>query len=139
MRRFLALAIVALAPLLGAGCGSDSIADPRQAVAGSYALTSFDGKQLPATIVAGDPQVDVVSDELILTSTGSFTENTTLRVIEGGVTSTEAFADLGTYTVSGSTLTFRFSSDNSTGTATVVGDGLSITSSDGHTLAYARR
>ena len=138
MRRFLALAIVALAPLLGAGCGSDSITDPRQAVAGSYALMSFDGKQLPATILAGDPQVDVVSDELMLTSSGSFTQNTTFRVTESGVTSTQAVADVGTYTVSGSTVTFRFSADNFTGTATVLADGLSITS-EGHTLTYAKR
>ena len=129
MRRFIALAALLLAPVVLSGCGSDSgIEEPGPSVVGVYALTSFDGAPLPVTLIAGDPKLEVVSDEITLAAGGAFTQATSLRWTEGGVASTQSHVEIGTYTASGSTLSFRFSSDNSTGSATVSGRNFTIVS-----------
>ena len=138
MRRFIALAALLLAPVVLSGCGSDSgIEEPGPSVVGTYALASINGSPLPVTLIAGDPKLEVLSDEITFAPRGTFTQATSLRWTEGGVASTESHVEIGTYTVSGSTLSFRFSSDNSTGSATVSGSGFAIVS-DGSTLIYVR-
>ena len=135
MRRLIALALLLFAPIVVEGCGSDSTA-PAQTLDGTFALSSVDGASLPFTLVDGDPKLELLSDELAFTG-GNFTQHTSFRYTEGGVSSTDDNVELGTYTISGSTLVFRFPSDNSTASATVGGATITV-HVDGHAFVYTK-
>jgi hypothetical protein len=140
MRRFIApiaLALLAFAPFVVEGCHSDSIGDPAQSVVGTYSLASVDGAPIPFTLIPGDPKVEVVSDEINLASGGTFIQRTSFRVTRSGMVTTQDQLESGTYMVSGSTLSFRFSSDNSTVRATLAGSTFTI-GDGGHALVYVR-
>ncbi len=62
---------------------------------------------------------------------------TTFRVTEGSNVFPESIPDGGTYTVNGSTLTFRYDSDGSSDIATVTGDTMTL-DDIGLTFVYRR-
>lgn len=135
MRRLIALALFLFAPIVVEGCGSDSTA-PAQTLDGVFALTSVDGAVLPFTLVDGDPKLELLGDELSFLG-GNFTQHTSFRVTEGSVSSTDDNVELGTYSINGSTLVFRFSGDNSTTSATLNGTTITV-HVDGHAFVYAK-
>lgn len=135
MRRLIALALLLFAPIVVEGCGSDSTA-PAPSLEGAFALASVDGAALPFTLVDGDPKLELLGDDLLLSS-GGFTQHTIFRYTEGGVPSTDDNVEVGTYTYSGSTVTFHFNSDNSTASATVSGSTITVRV-DGHAFVYTR-
>ncbi|HET7187509.1 MAG TPA: hypothetical protein VFI52_05115 [Gemmatimonadaceae bacterium] len=135
MRRLVALALLLFAPIVVEGCGSDSTA-PAQTLDGAFALSSVDGAPLPYTLVEGDPKLELLSDELSFIG-GNFTQHTSFLYTEGGVSSMEDNVELGTYTLSGSTLVFRFPSDNSTASATLSGTTITV-HVDGHAFVYTK-
>jgi hypothetical protein len=138
MRRLIALTALILAPVMVAGCGADGGVEPGRSVVGTYVLTSFDGGPPPITLAEeGELKLELIGDQLELAPGGTFTQRTTFRFTDAGVPSMEGHVEIGTYTVSGSTLTFRFASDGSTVSAGVSGDTLTITS-EGHTVVYVR-
>ena len=135
MRRLIALAFLLFAPIVVEACGSDSTA-PAASLDGAFALSSVDGAPLPFVLVDGDPKLELLGDDLLFSS-GSFTQHTTFRYTEGGVPLTDDNVEVGTYTLSGSSLTFHFNSDNSTASATVSGATITVRV-DGHAFVYTK-
>ena len=135
MRRLIALALLLFAPIVVEGCGSDSTA-PAQTLDGAFALSSVDGAALPFTLVDGDPKLELLGDELSFLG-GNFTQHTSFRYTEGGVSSMEDNVELGTYSINGSTLVFRFPSDNSTASATLSGTTITV-HVEGHVFVYTK-
>jgi hypothetical protein len=110
-----------LALMLATACGSsDTVTAPVvTSVAGTWTLTSVDGKPLPWVYQASDPTLEIPKLELIakqyvITSSGTFTTSYTLRGTElDGVVNTTTTSDAGTYTLAADTVRFIFPSDGS--------------------------
>ena len=137
MRRFIALLMLALGTVAATGCGSDGITDNSSSVLCTYRLESYDGTPPPVVLIAGDPKLEVLADQFVLASGGTFTQRTTFRFTNGGVVTLDESIETGTFTVSGSTVTIRLASDNSSTAATVSGRALTI-DFEGHRLVYSR-
>jgi hypothetical protein len=123
------LSAVLLAGLIA--CGGDSPTEPTQAsLAGTWSLTTINGSPLPYTIaLVGTDKVEVVSDVLNVSSNGTFTQLTSVRTTSNGQATTDNESDSGTYTISGTAVTFHFQSDGSTGTATWSGNTMTVAES----------
>jgi len=131
-------ALVAALLLVGAACGGDTAAGPGEAsITGSYTLRTINGQNLPyTTLSAGVNSAEVLSSSLSLNSDGTFREERSVRRTHAGVSVTEAEMKFGTYTSTGSGVTFR-----ATTGAEVSGTrgGGSITFvEDGFAFVYAR-
>ena len=137
MRRFIALLMLAFGTIAATGCGSDGITDSSLSVLGTYRLESYDGTPPPIVLIAGDPKLEVLADQFVLASGGAFTQRTSFRFTDGGVVTLDESIETGTYTVSGSTVTIKLTSDNSSTAATVAGRALTI-DFEGHRLVYLR-
>lgn len=102
--RRLAVMLFAAAPLLLAGCtdstGNDS------GVVGSYALTVFASRNVPASFsIDNFRSVDVFSGSLVLREDGSFTETTSVRFNQAGQPSVgDLLVTVGTFVTSGSNI-----------------------------------
>lgn len=107
-KRLLSLTAV----LLFAAC-DNSITDPFNAAVGTYQLTVYAGRSIPAsyTIQPGDPNYPqypngatfVVTDgQLVLNSNGTFVEtNNYVTTPTGGASQNSSFVSSGTWTLSG--------------------------------------
>jgi hypothetical protein len=62
---------------------------------------------------------------------------TTIKTTEGGQVTTETIPDAGTYTQTGTAVTFTFNSDGSSGTGTLNGNTVTV-ASQGFSLVYTR-
>ena len=137
MRRFIALVLLALAPVVATGCGSDNPNDPTASIAGTYTLLSVDGVALPITVLEGNPKIEVVRDDLTLASGGAVTRTVAFRFTQDGVPSTQSEVARGTFTVSGSTVSIRMADDPTIVTGAVSDRTITIVA-DGSTLIYQR-
>ena len=137
MRRIIALLMLVVGTVAATGCGSDSITDNTSSVIGTYRLESYDGAPPPVVLIAGDPKLEVLADQFVLASDGTFTQRTSFRLTEGQVVTLDEMIGTGRFTVSGSTVTITLASDDSSTAATVSGRALTITF-DGHRLVYYR-
>jgi hypothetical protein len=121
-RRLAALCTFALMGALTLACGSESATAPVvTSVAGTWRLTSVDGKGLPWVYSASDPKLELVTKQYVITSAGTFTTTYTLRGTElDGTVNTTTTNDAGTYTLANNAVTFVYNSDGSfvTGQAT---------------------
>jgi hypothetical protein len=114
----LLLGLTAAIPLLFAACTDNSIFNPMADAAGTYQLTVYAGKSMPASyqIQAGDPNFPqlpnggtfvVTSGNLILNSNGTFIEtNNYSCTATGGGTTTSNFVSSGTWTLNGTIFSF---------------------------------
>lgn len=104
-RPLLAIAVAAALATLAA-CGSDSTngTGPMD-VSGSYSLTTINGSALPFT-VPGTPEHTII----ITSATGTLGADHSYTIVgmgtEDGGDQSEVVADAGTYSISGSTVTF---------------------------------
>lgn len=98
---------------LAAACGSDSgtgTTPTVTSVAGTWKLTSVDGKALPYVYQAGNPatetpKLELIAKQYVLTSAGTYTSSYTLRGTEAdGTVNTTTANDAGNYTLSGNTV-----------------------------------
>ena len=137
MRRIIALLVLVMGAVAATGCGSDSITDNTSSVIGTYRLESYDGAPPPVVLIAGDPKLEVLADQFVLASGGTFTQRTSFRLTEGQVVTLDESIETGRFTVSGSTVTITLASDDSSTAATVSGRALTI-NFDGHRLVYYR-
>jgi len=136
MRRTLAIVCTAAAVFL-AGCGSDDSTSPTQAsVAGTWNLTTVNGASLPFTIQA-TPKIEVLSDQLVVSANGTFTESTQTRTTNGTSVTLQTVPDGGTYSLNGTAATFIFN-DGTTGAGTVTATGL-IVAFPGVSLSYQKQ
>lgn len=118
----LLLTLSAATPLLFAACTDNGIFNPLQDASGTYQLTVYAGKTLPATftIQAGDPNplfqqeapnggTFAVSDgTLVLQNNGAFVETNNYTVTPtGGSPNQHQFLANGTWTLSGTTFTLN--------------------------------
>ena len=101
-------ALVAALLLVGAACGGDSPTPPDEGpIAGSYTLRTINGQNLPyTTLSAGVNKAEVLSSSLSLNADGTFREERSVRRTHAGVAVSEAEMKFGTYTSTGSGVTF---------------------------------
>jgi hypothetical protein len=131
------LALAAL--ILAASCGGDSTAPTTVSVAGTWNLQTINGTALPYVLEqTGADKTEITSDVFNVASTGSFTQTTTVRFTQNGAVTTQSVADAGSYTVSGTAVNFTFNSDGSTGTGSLSGNTLTVTSS-GFAFVYKKQ
>jgi hypothetical protein len=67
-----------------------------------------------------------LNDQIIAASAGTFTETATARITDATGPFTVPFTDTGTWSLSGTTITFHFNSDGSSGTGTLNGNSFTI-------------
>ncbi len=136
MRRTLAIVCTAAAVFL-AGCGSDDSTSPTQAaVAGTWNLSTVNGASLPF-IIQTTPKIEVLSDQLVVSANGTFTESTQTRTTNGTAVTLETVPDGGTYSLNGTAATFIFN-DGTTGAGTLTATGL-IVAFPGVSLSYQKQ
>ena len=89
-----------------AGC-SDSTGPDTDDLVGSYDLITVDGAGLPVIVdQIGEDKAEITMGTVTLDEDGTFGDVTELRITEAGVVTTEVVSTQGTWTVSGSTVTF---------------------------------
>lgn len=130
---FLAFLCVTLA------CSSDSTGPTEASVAGTWTLQSINGTNLPFVFAqTGANKAEITADVLTVTSSGSFTQITTVRITENGQVTTQTVPDAGSYVLNGTNVTFQFQSDGSIGTGTVSGGTLTV-STPGFSYIYKKQ
>lgn len=137
MRSLLA-AVCTAATVVLAACGGDAGTPPMQAtLAGTWNLATVNGLPLPFTVQPANPKVEILSDQLILTAGGTFSQSIQARETSGGLVTTQQIEDGGTYVASGKTASFLFN-DGSSGTGTLDGNSLTVTDV-GYALVYRKQ
>lgn len=137
MRRVTALLALALSSVVACH-GSDTTA-PAASLAGTWNLTTVNGAPLPFTAQAANPKIEVLNDQIVGTAAGTFTENGSLRITDAtGAVSSQPIVDSGTWTGSGTAVSFRFDSDGSTGTGTITGNTFTV-AGNGYSNVYIKQ
>jgi hypothetical protein len=86
---------------------SDSTGPDTDDLVGSYDLITIDGASLPVIVdQIGEDKAEITMGTVTLDEDGTFGDATELRITEGGVVTTEVQSTQGTWTVSGSTVSF---------------------------------
>ena len=116
------VAISAAAPLLLASCSETGILDPFDDAAGTYQLTVFAGRSVPATFTFGPGETNsmpnggtfqVTGGTLVLYNNGTFTETNHYITTPAGESSQQTtFVSSGTYTVNGTAFSLSAPAQN---------------------------
>ena len=116
---------------LSLGCSSYDLTTPTQdSLAGTWNLTTVNGSPLPYMIPQfGTTKREVLADVLTITAPNTFTEVTTVRSTQNGITTTITVTDSGTYEFTSYTVTLSFQSSGSIGSGTLSGRKMSIITS----------
>jgi hypothetical protein len=132
--------IACLLLVVTAACGSDAPTQPTSAsVTGTWRLQTVNGTALPFVAAQiGSDKVELTSDVLTAVQSGSFTRMTQIRVTQNGQASTQSISDAGSYTLSGTAVTFTFDGDGSSGTGSISGNTLTV-AEDGFAYIYKRQ
>jgi hypothetical protein len=118
---------------------SDSTGPDTDDLVGSYDLITIDGASLPVIVdQIGEDKLEITMGTVTLDEDGTFGDATELRITEGGVVTTEVQSTQGTWTLSGSTVTFV--PNDGSGNYTMTWNGqLRLTQLfEGFTLVYER-
>jgi len=139
------LSLTAATPLLFAvACTDNGIFNPLADAAGTYQLTVYAGKTLPAhyVIQPGDPNYpnypngaafDVVDGTLVLNSNGTYSEtNNYVITPTGGSSSTSFFRSQGAWNLSGMDLTLSSQQEGRYVTGTLDVDTVNYQESNGN-------
>jgi hypothetical protein len=112
---------------LGGGCGSDRVTQPEE-LEGEYALETVNGTALPyLKSESASERVEVASGSLTLRSDRTYSGEIVERWTTGGNIQLFPETSAGTFTVSGSQLTFRENGSGLTYHGTIDGDRLRAT------------
>ena len=139
------LSLTAAAPLLfAAACTDNGIFNPLADAAGTYQLTVYAGKTLPAhyVIQPNDPNypsyqngatLDVTDGSLVLNSNGTYTEINNYVITPTGQSSvTQFFRSQGSWNLSGTDLTLSSQQENRYVTGTLDLDTVNYQESNGN-------
>lgn len=144
----LLLSLTAATPLLFSACTDNSIFNPLNDAAGTYQLTVYAGRSVPATytIQPGDPNYPeypngatfvVSGGSLVLNSNGTFTEtNNYVFTPTGQSSSQSAFVSSGTWTLNGTELTLSAPFQNNNPARNVTGTWTVDTVNDREIINY---
>jgi hypothetical protein len=124
-----------------AGCSEGKgPTDPAAGVSGSWRLQTVNGVSLPFTMSGnGAVKTELTGEVITLIAPSGVNCVTTFRVTDGAKISTESVPDAGSYTIDGSTVRIKWTSDGSVTTVTVAGDTMTdADSEDGLTFVYRR-
>ena len=115
------LAVTAAAPLLVVGCTDNGIFNPIQDASGTYQLTVFQGRSMPAHINYTDGStLDVTSGNIVLRNDGTFTEtNNYVATAAGQQPQNVSFVRNGQWTISGMDLTLFAPAQNNNPSVTI--------------------
>ncbi len=133
-RRLLAVGAMTSAALLS-GCDIDISDIFGDGVSGTYNLKTVNGKSLPAVIVevTGAYKLEITAGSVTLNEDNTFSASITFRETEGTTVTTQTETDSGTYSVSGSTITFTSPGTGSAFTGTLSGGTLTVTTREDDT------
>ena len=118
---------------------SDSTGPDTDNLVGSYDLITVDGASLPVIVdQIGEDKAEITMGTVTLSEDGTFGDVTELRITEGGEVTTEVVSTQGTWTVSGSTVSFV--PNDGSGSYSMTWDGqLRLTQLfQGFTLVYTK-
>lgn len=111
---------------------------PNSNLVGTWRLETVSGQPLPFILEQdATRKVELTGETITLVASGRQTMVTSFRVTEGGNVFLESIPAPGSYTVNGSTLLLTFDGDESTYTATVNGNTMTI-DDIGLTFVYRR-
>jgi hypothetical protein len=124
------LGLTAATPLLFAACTDNGIFNPMSNAAGTYQLTVYAGRSIPATFTV--PQGDanypngasfvVTGGDIVLNSNGAFVETNNILITPTGQASfRNDFISSGTWTLNGTALTLSAPAQNNTSARFVTG------------------
>ena len=135
MRRTLATAALALLTLAAGACGGDDDSTgPNGSIAGTYTLQTVNGSPPPITVFElGDDKIEVTGASVVINENGTFSATSTVRETDAGQVTTSSSVCSGTYTRSGSTVTFTEPDSNNED----CGGSYTGTWSNGNTLTIA--
>jgi hypothetical protein len=137
MRKLTALLAI-IASCVSLACKSGVTPPPDPSVTGTWNLTSINGASLPFTIQPANPKIELLNQQLIVASGGTFTQTGNVRLTDAGTVSTRPYADAGSWTLNGSAATFQFNSDGSAGTGTLSGNKF-IVGQSGYSFEYTKQ
>jgi hypothetical protein len=106
--------LAALSIAVTTACGGSSINPGDLSVAGTYQLRLYNQQALPYVSETPQGSITVAKGTLTVTDDGAWNYSLITKTVANGATTTDTTADAGTYTRSGSSLTFRSSSSNQT-------------------------
>ena len=108
MRRTLATAALALLTLASGACGGDDDSTgPNGSIAGTYTLQTINGDPPPVTLLEFDTyKIEVTGASIVLNTNNTFSATSAFRETDDGQVTTSNSVCAGTYTRSGSTVTF---------------------------------
>ena len=108
MRRILATAALALLTFAASACGGDDDpSGPNGSIAGTYTLRTVNGSPPPVTLLEfQDFKVEVTAASIVMNANNTFSATSTFRETDAGVVTTSTSVCSGTYSLSGSTVTF---------------------------------
>jgi hypothetical protein len=127
-----------LALTFAAACGSDATTEAAVTLDGNYSLQSVNGAALPYNLgtLSNGARLEVTNETLVIAN-GTYTATTTIRTTLNGTSTNETDQDKGTVSSSGSTVTFKSTTDASITTGTLSAGKLSITQ-EGITLVFVK-
>ena len=141
-----------IAVMLVAACTDNSLTNPYGDVSGTYQLTVFAGRTLPATYTYSAGQISALPNggtiqwtdgTMVLNSNGTFVEtNNYIETPNGGTAQSGSFISSGTYTLNGSNFTLSAPAQNNVGqryaTGTIQFDTINYDedNGDGTTSSY---
>ena len=122
------LVLAMAASTFGWACGASAATEPVvTSVAGTWSLTTVNGKALPYVYAPSDPKLELLSKQYVISSTGTFTTSFSVRGTElDGTMNTTTASDAGTYALANNTVTFVYRSDGSLVTARVTPTTMTI-------------
>jgi hypothetical protein len=127
MRKLVAL----IAFVAAAGCGSDKATNAVSgSIAGTYSVKSVDGNPMPYTVQSGSSSATLTSDVLTVADDGTWNETYAFTMTVNGTTTNQSVGDGGTWTRSGSAVSFYSNLNAATVyTGSITGGGFTL--SDG--------
>jgi predicted small secreted protein len=118
----LLLSLTVATPLLFAACVDNTLTGIYGDIAGTYSLTVFAGKSLPATYPYGTGTITWTDGTMVLHSLGTFTETDNYTVTTStGAQQSGSFVNSGTFTFDGATFQLSAQAQNGIGPRSAAG------------------